>query len=124
VIWKDGTFRKVAVTDKYAVKFARPEKNTKGYWCNREEVRIFLKVRKPFLCPVIAYDPFGRWLIARKAQVLSPNEQFARRNELFAIRREFKLFAGLELDDDKASNLGDINGRMVLIDFAGVPPDA
>ena len=122
--WIDGTFRRVALINSYAIKFAKGEKGANGYWCNREEVRLSLRVRRPILCPLLAYDPFGRWAIFRRARTITVEEQWLRRSELYAIRREFKTFAGFEIDDDRASNLGDLDGRLVLLDFAGVPPEA
>ena len=67
ILHRLGSFRHVFLVGAYAVKVPRADKVKYGRWCNTEESRLFAGTRHPLLCPVVAADAYGFWLIMRRA---------------------------------------------------------
>lgn len=59
----------------------------------------------------------------RRARPLNEDEYIARISELIDLGESYRDTTGHTLDDETSINIGTLNGRLVMIDYANLPPD-
>lgn len=117
-----GTYRWVLLLGRWAIKVPRPARLRGGLWCNREEMRVWELTKHALLCPVVSCGLRGAWLIMERAETLPPAGSVAIRVARLEMITKYQRDTGLEAPDNKHENLGYLDGRMVVVDYAGFPP--
>lgn len=69
-----GMFRRVLLLGPWAIKIPRLKRFKRGRWSNLWERELWKQRAHPALCPVIAADPFGLFVVMPRARDISDAE--------------------------------------------------
>jgi hypothetical protein len=111
-----GSFRRVLLAGRFAIKVPRPRWFVYGMRCNRWEREAWSRWRPVFgwanLCPVLCADPFGFFVVMPRA------EQPVSKEDVYASLVDAHPNHDAEF---KAEDYGRVNGSIVALDYGFVP---
>jgi hypothetical protein len=121
VSFKCGAHRLVFLTKGYALKIPRASAISSGRRANRTETDTWKATHDEGLCPVLCGNAWGLFVLMPFARALSDKEfdEFQMKDALIMSNPFIPNNQG---GDFKQSNFGMVNGRIVKIDYGGIPP--